>query len=168
MFTAQVYSSSLLLKCLRAGHLQVYDQSHLQVYCQTRVTFKFTVRVTCKFTTSVTFKFSAHQVYYQCYLQVYCQSHLHVYLPNLKLSLMTDQVLADICVQWEPIQNCSSLLLKFTCKFYPLPLPIKHRYMEYHYTEEVSHIAECTYTHGGLTLPSPPIKHRCMQNHYTQ
>ena len=94
--TAQVYCSSLLLKftckfyhphlwncywwqikCLRAGHLQVYDQSrapssllpespshlvpdkshlqfycqsHLQVYCQTRVTFKFTARVTFKFT----------------------------------------------------------------------------------------------------------------------
>ena len=32
---------------------------------------------------------------------------------------MADQAYADIFVQWEPIQNCSSLLLKFTHKFYP-------------------------------------------------
>ena len=53
-----------------------------------------------KFTTSVTFKFTA---------------------PHLKLSLMTDQVLADICVQWEPIWNYSSLLLKFQVYCSSLP-----------------------------------------------
>ena len=49
------------------------------------------------------------------------QVYLQVLPPHLKLSLMADQVLADI-------QNCSSLL-KFTCKFYPPP--IEHRSTEY-------------------------------------
>ena len=59
---------------------------------------------------------------------------------------------------------CSSLLLKFTCKFYPPP--IEHRSMEYHYTKEVSHIPECTYTLARCT--PTPIDHRCMEYHYTQ
>ena len=34
--------------------------------------------------------------------------------PHLKWSLMAHQVLADLCLQSESIQNCSSLLLRFT------------------------------------------------------
>ena len=33
-----------------------------------------------------------------------------------------------------------------------VPPPIDHRCMEYCYTKEVSHIAECTYTDGRWTL----------------
>ena len=32
------------------------------------------------------------------------------------------------------------------------PPPIDHRFMEYHYTKEVSHIAEWTYTKAPLQL----------------
>ena len=45
------------------------------------------------------------------------------------------------------------------------PPPIDHRSMEYHYTKEVSHIAECTYTQGRCP---PPIHHRSMEHHYTE
>ena len=34
------------------------------------------------------------------------------------------------------------------------PPPIDHRSMEYHYTQYVSHIAECTYTNGRLAPSS--------------
>ena len=40
--------------------------------------------------------------------------------------------------------------------------------MQHHYKQEVSHIEECTYTHGRLTLPPPPTEHRSLQHHYTQ
>ena len=163
-FTAQVYCSHLLLKlpASPAGLLPESPSSLVPIKYTTSVTFKFTARVTFKFT------------------------------PHLKLSLMTDQVLADICLQWEPMQNCSSLLLRFTCKFNPLP--IEHGSMAYHYTEEVSHIAECMYTLGSCTplnidvlhtiTPSkfhiskhahipmadgpPAINHTSMLHHYTQ
>ena len=77
-----------------------------------------------------------------------------------------------------------------------LPPPINHRSMEYHYTKQVSHIAECTYTQGrctplqltidlwNTTTPNkfhilqnahipmadvpPPINHRSLEHHYTK
>ena len=46
------------------------------------------------------------------------------------------------------------------------PPPIDHRCMEYHYTTEVSHIAECTSLHG--TCTPPPFDYRSMEYHYTK
>ena len=43
------------------------------------------------------------------------------------------------------------------------PSPIDNRSMLHHYTQYVSHIAECTYTYGRCT---PPIDHRCMEYCY--
>ena len=48
------------------------------------------------------------------------------------------------------------------------PPPIKHRSLENHYSKEVSHIEESTYTHGRLTPPPPLTNHRSMQHHYTK
>ena len=48
----------------------------------------------------------------------------------------------------------------------PPPPPISNRSMIHHNTQEVSHIAECTYTHGRWT--PPPIDHRSMIHHNTQ
>ena len=45
---------------------------------------------------------------------------------------------------------------------YPL---IEHRSPEHHYTESVSHIEECTYTHGRYT---PAIEHRSLEHHDTR
>ena len=66
-----------------------------------RVTFKFTARVTFKFTTSVTFKFTA-RVTFKFTTSVTFKFTAIVtfkFTPHLKLSLMTDQVLVDICLQ---------------------------------------------------------------------
>ena len=123
MVTAQV--SSLLLKFTPTPHLKLSwmaDQVLADLLVSVRTHLKLlklpaspshllpelpSSLVPIKFTTSVTFKFTD---------------------PLLKLSLMTDQVLADICVQWEPIWNYSSLLLMFTAqvsslllKFTPYP-----------------------------------------------
>ena len=40
--------------------------------------------------------------------------------------------------------------------------PIDHTSMEYHYTTEVSHIGECTYSTAPLLL----VDHRYMEYHY--
>ena len=53
-------------------------------------------------------------------------------------------------------------------KFYPPP--IHHRSMEHHYTDEVSHIEECTpnlWIMMTLSFNPPPIHHRSMEHHYT-
>ena len=47
-----------------------------------------------------------------------------------------------------------------------ITLPINHRYMLHHYTPSVSHIAQCTYTHGRCT-PNPLINYRYMLHCYT-
>ena len=105
--TAQVYSSSY------QHHLQVYCQSHLQVYpliwnchwCQIKY-WQIYVFSESPFETA--------QVYSSSLL---CRFTHKFYPPHLKLSLMAHQVLADLCLQWEPIQNCSSLPVSFTSPF---------------------------------------------------
>ena len=47
------------------------------------------------------------------------------------------------------------------------PPPIEHRSLQHHYTQPVSHIEECTYTHDRMDHTPPPIEHRYMQHHYT-
>ena len=44
--------------------------------------------------------------------------------------------------------------------------PINHRSMLHQYTQKVSHIEECTYTH--LRWTPLPIDNRSMLHHYTQ
>ena len=48
------------------------------------------------------------------------------------------------------------------------PPPIDHISIEGYYTNYVSHIEECTYTHGRSAPPPPPIEHRCLVNNYTK
>ena len=117
--------------------LKFTGQVYLPESSLSLVPIKFTTSVTFMFTARVTFKFSVHQVYYQCHLQVLLPSSLLLrftckfYPPHLKLSLMADQVLADLCLQWEPIQNCSSLLLKFSPQVYYSGLLLKFTHKFY-------------------------------------
>ena len=70
-----------------------------------------------------------------------------IYPPHLKLSVTGDEVIADLCLQWEPIQYGhgirSSLQMKcpsrWTCQMQctmrsDIPPSIKHGYLEDHYT----------------------------------
>ena len=46
------------------------------------------------------------------------------------------------------------------------PPPVDHRSMEYHYTKEVSHIAECTYTKGPLLQLTIDVWNTTTQNKF--
>ena len=151
--------SYVIQKDLCEAKHKLPDQSHLQVYCQTRVTFKFTARpespsslllespsslVPIKFTTSVTFKFTARVTFkfpppFETVIDD--RSSIGRYMCSVRAHSKLLKFTAQVYY--------SSLLLKFTCKFYP-PANQAQIY-EYHYTKEVSHIAECTYTLGRCT-----------------
>ena len=105
---------------------------------------------------------------HQSHLQVYCQSHLQVYPPFETVIDGRWGIAWSMCSV-----RAHSKLLKFTPQVYSssspvslTPPPIEHRSMKYHYTKEVSHIQECTYTLARCT--PTPIDHRCMEYHYTQ
>ena len=122
-FTARTESPSSLLP--DQSHLQVYCQSHLQVYppFETVIDGRWSIAWSMSLVrahskqslspSSLLPKSPSSLLPNQSHLQVYCQSHLQVYSP-WKLSFMADQVLPDLCLWWEPIWNCSSLLLQFT------------------------------------------------------
>ena len=89
------------------------------IYVFSEIPFKM-VTITFKFTAKVTFKFTAKPESPSSLLPESPSS----LPPHLKLSFMADEVLPDLCLQWEPIWNCSSVLLKFIAQVYSSSSPV--------------------------------------------